>query len=49
VVSAYLNSYEPYPKTFMAALYNKGIVVGEMAKDKEFYLRHSWDAGFQNL
>lgn len=40
VVSAYPNSYEPYPKTLMAALYNKGIMVGEMAKDKEMDLRH---------
>ena len=39
VVSAYPNSYEPYPKTLMAALYNKGIIVGDLAKDKEMDLR----------
>ncbi len=39
VVSAYPNSYEPVPKTLMAALFNKGIVVGEMAKNKEIDLR----------
>ena len=39
VVSAYPNNYEPVPKTLMAALYNKGIVVGEMAKNKEIDLR----------
>lgn len=39
VVSAYPNSYEPYPNTLMAALYNKGIKVGDMAKNKEIDLR----------
>jgi hypothetical protein len=39
VVSAYPNSYEPYPKTLMEALYNKGVVVREMSKDKEIDLR----------
>jgi hypothetical protein len=39
VVSAYPNNYEPYPKTLMAALYNKGVIVGEMAKNKEIDLR----------
>ncbi len=39
VVSAYPNSYEPVPKTLMAALFNKGIIVGEMAKNKEIDLR----------
>ena len=35
VISAYPGSYEPYKTTLMAALYDKGIFVGEMAKDKE--------------
>jgi hypothetical protein len=39
VVSAYPNSYEPYRETLMAALYNKGIFVGEMAENKEIDLR----------
>ncbi len=39
VVSAFPNNYNPIPKTLMAALYDKGIVVGEMAKDKEIDLR----------
>jgi hypothetical protein len=38
VVSAYPGSYEPYSKTLMAALYQKGVVVGELAKDKEIDL-----------
>lgn len=40
VVSAYPGSYVPIPGTLMAALYNKGIDVGEMAKDKEVDLVH---------
>jgi hypothetical protein len=39
VVSAFPNNYEPFPKTLMEALYSKGIVVGEMAKNKEIDLR----------
>ncbi len=39
VVSAFPNDYVPFPKTLMAALYNKGINVGEMAKNKEIDLR----------
>ncbi len=39
VVSAYPYSYEPVPKTLMAALFNKGIDVGMMAKNKEIDLR----------
>jgi TIR domain. len=35
IISAYPKSYIPSRKTLMAALYNKGIFVGEMAKDKE--------------
>lgn len=35
VISAYPGSYEPHRKTLMAALYDKNIFVGEMAKDKE--------------
>lgn len=38
VVSAFPNNYDPFPKTLMAALYNKGIVVGAMAKNKEIDL-----------
>ena len=38
VVSAYPGSYTPVPNTLMAALYNKGIHVGELAKDKEINL-----------
>ena len=40
VVSAFPNSYVPIPKTLMAALYDKGIYVGEMAKNKEIDLRN---------
>ena len=43
VVSAYPGSYEPIPGTLMAALYHKGIVVGEMAEDKEIDLRKQLD------
>ncbi len=39
VVSAFPNDYVPFPKTLMAALYNKGVNVGEMAKNKEIDLR----------
>ena len=39
VVSAYPGSYVPSSKTLMAALYDKGVFVGEMAKDKEIDLR----------
>ncbi|MCA1758844.1 MAG: hypothetical protein LC658_03660, partial [Bacteroidales bacterium] len=39
VVSAYPGNYEPYKDTLMAALFNKGIVVAEMAKNKEIDLR----------
>jgi hypothetical protein len=35
VISAYPGSYVPASKTLIAALYDKGIFVGEMAKDKE--------------
>jgi hypothetical protein len=40
VVSAFPNSYVPIPKTLMAALYDKGIYVGEMAENKEIDLRN---------
>lgn len=40
IVSAFPGSYEPYSKTLMAALYHKGIFVGEMAKNKEIDLRN---------
>ncbi len=39
IVSAFPGSYEPYSKTLMAALYQKGIFIGEMAKNKEIDLR----------
>ena len=39
VVSAYPGSYEPIRDTLMAALYHKGIVIGEMAKNKAIDLR----------
>ncbi|HSO87700.1 MAG TPA: toll/interleukin-1 receptor domain-containing protein [Draconibacterium sp.] len=39
VVSAFPGSYVPSDKTLMAALYHKGVLVGEMAKDKEIDLR----------
>jgi hypothetical protein len=39
VVSAYPGSYEPVPGTLMAALFHKGIKVGEMANNKEIDLR----------
>jgi hypothetical protein len=39
VVSAYPESYAPITGTLMAALYHKGIIVGEMAKHKEIDLR----------
>ena len=39
VVSAFPNSYVPVPNTLMAALYDKGIYVGEMAENKEIDLR----------
>lgn len=38
IVSAFPNNYDPVPKTLMAALFNKGIDVGEMAKNKEIDL-----------
>lgn len=38
VISAYPGSYIPVPNTLMAALYNKGVNVGELAKDKEINL-----------
>ncbi len=38
VISAYPGSYIPVPNTLMAALYNKGVFVGELAKDKEINL-----------
>ncbi|MEP7106770.1 MAG: toll/interleukin-1 receptor domain-containing protein [Ferruginibacter sp.] len=38
VISAYPGSYVPVNKTLMAALYNKGILVGELAKNKEIDL-----------
>lgn len=40
IVSAFPGSYEPYSKTLMAALYHKGIFVGEMANNKEIDLRN---------
>jgi hypothetical protein len=40
VVSAYPDSYEPYKETLMAALFHKGIIVGDMAKNKEIDLRN---------
>ena len=39
VISAYPGSYIPVPKTLIAALYNNGIDVSEMAKQKEIDLR----------
>src|SRR6266487_79004 len=38
VVSAYPGSYVPLQGTLMAALYNKGLSIEEMAKDKEIDL-----------
>ncbi len=38
VISAYPGSYIPVPKTLMAALYNKGVLVGKLAEDKEINL-----------
>lgn len=39
IVSAYPGSYVPVPKTLIAGLYDKGIDVAKMAKDKEIDLR----------
>ena len=39
IVSAYPGSYEPYNETLMAALYHKGVIVGELAENKEIDLR----------
>jgi len=39
ILSAYPGSYVPVPRTLIAALYNKGIDVAEMAKDKAIDLR----------
>ena len=39
ILSAYPGSYVPVPRTLIAALYNKGIDVAQMAKDKAIDLR----------